>query len=112
MQIEEALANAEQAYEQAVAAGQVKTLSGGVKRYTQADFAGQKTDDAARGTSSNQPHALPPGTPVFKPVDGKVKHYKDAAFPGKPTAAAEQVGASSVSVVSGGAGVTITISQP
>lgn len=100
MQIEEVLANAEQAYEQAVAAGQVKTLSGGVKRYTQADFA------------SNQPSALPPGTPVYKPVDGKVKHYKDAEFPGKHTAAAQQVGASAVSVVSGGAGVTITISQP
>lgn len=70
MQIAQALAEAEQAYERAVAAGQVKTVSGGVKRYTQAEF------------------------------------------PGERTAAAEQVGAPSVSVASGAAGVTITIAQP
>lgn len=70
MQIDKVLSSAEAAYQRAVDAGYVKTHSGGVKRYTAADFSNESTADAAKKTDPvSVTAASPQGATIHITID-------------------------------------------
>lgn len=90
MQNQEVLSAAEAAYQRAVDAGHVTVTTGGVKRYTAADFPSKSTDTAPKQGANS------PDNENGKTRTGGVKRYTAADFPSRSTDTAPKKADSSV----------------